>query len=108
MQERGFNQAELIAKSFCEYTGYTLKVNGLERIKNTQALFGLNLGDRQEQMQNALTVGLDFQKRLPKTPVLIVDDIYTTGTTASEAAKVLQKIGIKVIGVAAIASPNKV
>ncbi|MBC6474997.1 MAG: hypothetical protein GDA48_21150 [Hormoscilla sp. GM102CHS1] len=38
---RGFNQAELLAESFCQYTGLPLNRQGLERVRATEALFGL-------------------------------------------------------------------
>ena len=105
LQERGFNQAEVIARSFCQITGYKLKAEGLARVKETKAMYGLNPEERAENIKNALTLGKDFQTRKPQTPVLIIDDIYTTGTTAKNAAQILKEKGIKVIGVGAIAKP---
>ena len=104
LKDRGFNQAELIARYFCQLTGYSLQTKGLERIKETEALFDLNPLERKQQLNNALALGKDFQRRLPKTPVLILDDIYTTGTTTKEATKVLSQKGIEVFGVVAIAT----
>ncbi len=104
---RGFNQAEIIAKGFCQITRYPLKANGLKRVKNTEALFGLNLQERQKEIKEALILGKDFQQKLPNYPVLLLDDIYTTGTTVKEAKKVLEKHNIKVIGVVALASTKK-
>ena len=104
LKTRGFNQAELIARGFCRVTGYSLQDSGLVRVKNTQPMFGLNPQERQENIQSAFALGKQFQSHFPQTPVLLIDDIYTTGVTAKEAATVLRQQGIKVLGVGAIAS----
>ena len=105
-KERGFNQAALIAKSFCQTTGLKLKVNGLQRVKKTEALFGLSATQRQETLVEAFDIGKDFRKP-PNVPVILVDDIYTTGTTVNSAVETLSKSGIIVSGVAAVAVPSK-
>jgi ComF family protein len=99
LQERGFNQAEIIAKSFCRLTGYTLQKQGLERVRNTKPLFGLSAIERERNLDGAFRIGKDFQASFPKSPVLLVDDIYTRGTTVKQASKVLSGKGIKVFGV---------
>lgn len=107
LKERGFNQAELLAESFCELTGLPLQRHGLERVKNTQALFALTPQQRQAEMKNALSLGKDFRRRLPRNGVLLVDDIYTSGTTVKSAIKILELSGISVYGTVALATPNK-
>ena len=107
LKERGFNQAELLAESFCELTGLPLQRHGLERVKNTQALFALTPQQRQAEMKNALSLGKDFRRRLPRDRVLLVDDIYTSGTTVKSAIKILELSGISVYGTVALATPNK-
>jgi ComF family protein len=108
LKERGFNQAELLAESFCELTGLPLQRHGLERVKNTQALFALTPQQRQAEMKNALSLGKDFRRRLPRDRVLLVDDIYTSGTTVKSAIKILKLSGISVYGTVALATPNKI
>lgn len=103
-KQRGFNQAELLAKSFCEITGLTLVGQGLERIKETDAQFSLNAIERDKNLAEAFALGKPFQKRIPKESVLLLDDIYTTGATVRYAAQVLRQQGIKVYGIIAIAS----
>lgn len=106
LKQRGFNQAELIGRSFCQYTGLTLQPLGLERQKETEAMFGLKASDRAVNVSGAFSLGKTFQKRLPKTPVLLIDDIYTTGATVNSAAQTLRQHGIKAIGVVAVATPK--
>jgi ComF family protein len=108
LKQRGFNQAELLAESFCELTGLPLQRHGLERVKNTQALFALTPLQRQAEMKNALSLGKDFRRRLPRDRVLLVDDIYTSGTTVKSAIQILKVSGISVYGTVALATPNKI
>ena len=107
LQKRGFNQAELLARSFCRYTGYSLAAKGLKRIKATEAFFNLNLEERKKQIKEAFVVGKDLQGRHRSSKVLVLDDIYTTGQTASEAARVMRKQGIDVVGVVTLAGGEK-
>ncbi|MEC4985296.1 MAG: ComF family protein [Oscillatoria sp. PMC 1068.18] len=101
LRQRGFNQAELIARSFCQYTGYPLQPQVLSRVRDTEAMFGLNPTAREENVKNAFTVG-----KIPGLPVLLLDDIYTTGATVRAATSALQASRITVAGVAAIATTH--
>ncbi|MCJ8278998.1 MAG: ComF family protein [Rivularia sp. ALOHA_DT_140] len=105
-KKRGFNQAALIAKSFCQTTGLKLSVNGLQRVKETEALFGLLPTQRKETLNQAFDIGKDFRKKT-NVPVILVDDIYTTGATVNSAIETLSKSGIIVAGIAAVAVPSK-
>lgn len=100
LKERGFNQAEVIAKGFCQVTRYNLNSQALIRVKETKAMFDIrNLEARAKNLQGAFDIG----NKLPKHPVLLVDDIYTTGTTIKESIKVLQRKKTQVVGVAVAA-----
>jgi ComF family protein len=105
LQERGFNQAELIAQAFCQITGYKLLKKGLIRQKETQAMFNLSFHERENNLKNAFLVAENIKSSHLTQPILLIDDIYTTGTTAQEAAKVLKAKKILIFGIAAIAKP---
>lgn len=107
LKERGFNQAEIIAQGFCEITGLKLKSNGLARIKETKAQFSVSGAEREQNLTNAFTLGSDFSRRHPDAPVLLVDDIYTTGATAKSAVYVLHESSISVLGLASVATTSK-
>ena len=102
-KERGYNQAALIAQSFCEITGNIYKANGLERVRSTTAQFGLSAAEREKNLAEAFRVGTDFRRR-PNAPVLLVDDIYTTGATARSAVQTLRQSRIAVSGLVAVAT----
>ncbi len=97
LKTRGFNQAQIIAQSFCQITGYSLNTQALIRVRETKAMFDLNPEERVKNLQGAFKVG----NKLPKHPVLLIDDIYTMGTTVKESVKVLSEV--EVIGVAVVA-----
>lgn len=91
-KQRGYNQAELIARYFCK----RIDLSGglaLEKIVETkpQVSFG-----REQRMQNiAGSIACCDQKLILGKKVLLVDDISTTGATLSECAKVLKIAGAK-------------
>jgi len=107
LQQRGYNQAELLARSFCEFTGYKEQPLGLERVRATEAQFGLSQQEREQNLADAFVIGKSLSQNPPSSAVLLVDDIYTTGATVRAAAQTLQKRGIQVYGVVAIATSKR-
>jgi ComF family protein len=101
LTSRGFNQAELIARSFSRVTGAKLDL-GLQRNRATTAQFGLSKSARQENVADAFA--LDRSSVNSSDLVLLIDDIYTTGATVSSAALALRAVNINVCGVAVIAT----
>ncbi len=102
-QERGFNQAELLARSFCRVVSLPLELNGLQRVRATEAQFRLSTAERQQNLKDAFSLGATFLKCPPLCPVLLLDDIYTTGATAHSAAQTLRAYGIRVRGIIVLA-----
>lgn len=99
LNDRGFNQAELIARGFCQITGYVLNSQALIRVQDTAAMYDLSPEERVKNLKNAFQIG----HKLPKHPVLMLDDIYTLGTTIRESAQILRQQRIKVIGAVVVA-----
>lgn len=95
---RGFNQAEEIAKKLSEFLGLPLVNDVL--IKEQETLPQAKLSDR-ERRENVLNSFFCKNKeKILGKKILLVDDIYTTGSTMKEAAKVLKKSGTKkIIGI---------
>lgn len=102
-RSRGFNQAELIAQGFCQITGFSLKSQGLIRVKETQPLFTMTPEQRRQHIRQAIQVNPQISRF--SSPILLIDDIYTTGATAREAKRALETQGHSLLGIAAIASP---
>ncbi|OHA62151.1 MAG: hypothetical protein A2117_02055 [Candidatus Wildermuthbacteria bacterium GWA2_46_15] len=90
-RERGFNQAKLIAKKLGGMTGKDV-LPFLEKIKDTRSQTEL---DKVERLAN---VKGSFRKKegaVCPNNVLLVDDVWTSGATMRECAKVLRRAGVK-------------
>lgn len=103
-RERGFNQAELIASAARAHLGRTigrkvkLDTSALIRRRATESQVGLSLEERQRQVRGAFKV--PSPERVAGREVLLVDDVLTTGATASECARVLRGAGAAHVWVA--------
>lgn len=102
-RERGYNQATLIANSFCHMTGLKLAANGLVRIKETEAQFNLSPQERFINVAQAFRLGLIPAQKNNRKSILLIDDIYTTGATVLSAAQTLRNAGWRVSGVVVVA-----
>lgn len=105
-QQRGYNQAELLAESFCERTHLPLQRQALERVKATTAQFGLSAADRTQNLADAFRPGPGLAKIPGRRAILLLDDIYTTGATARAAMQALVQARRQVYGCAVIAQPQ--
>ncbi len=102
IKKRKYNHMELTAEEFCKMTGYSLNTELIKRIKDTKPQYTLTRKERLINLSQAFEV--DISKDLSK-PVLILDDICTTGATFEEMIKTLQNAGIKEIVCLASSSP---
>lgn len=98
---RGYNQSELLAKELAKQLGLELKDNVLIKQKNTNVQSTLTKTQRRNNVKNAFVVK-DTEKVKNKR-VILIDDIYTTGSTVNECSQVLKKAGAKEICVVTIA-----
>lgn len=106
LQQRGYNQAELIAQEFCRITQLRLVNQGLERIRDTQPQFSLSAQARTQNLNQAFHV-TDALRKYSTSPILLLDDIHTTGATAHSAAQILRQAGFNVLGIIAIAKTSR-
>ena len=91
---RGFNQAIILANALSEIVGIA-SVNSLLRIKNTLPQSGLDSLERRENIKDAFIVDDSLKGSVEGKYILLVDDIYTTGSTMNECAKTLKAAGAK-------------
>lgn len=101
MKERGYNQAQLIAKELARLMGLPFAKNCVRKIQHTAAQSTLSHQERLKNVSNAFSV-VNAEAVCGKT-VLLTDDILTTGSTADEVAKQLLKAGAKQVYVAVVA-----
>ena len=91
-RKRGFNQAELLAAILAEETKIPLETNALFRIRETTHQKKLGHHGRIWNLYNAFAVSGSW---IPAENVLLIDDIYTTGSTMNKCAKMLKKAGVQ-------------
>lgn len=105
---RGYNQAEVIAAGISGKTGIPMLNDLLYRRKKTVAQKVLNSEKRLENLKEAFTCDEapysyeDINIRFGR--VLLVDDIYTTGSTMEGCTLALKKAGVREVGILSIAS----
>ncbi len=93
-RKRGYNQAELLAKAISRYTGIPVYDKILIRVKNTVPLKKLNPQERQNNLKKAFHIrGNDVKLKT----IILIDDIYTTGSTMDAAAAALLAAGAEKI-----------
>lgn len=103
LQQRGFNQAALVAQGFCRQTGLSLCATGLQRVEATTAQHSLNRQQRQANLAQAFAVNPTRLGALRHGPVWLLDDIFTTGATVQAAVHTLVQAGLSVAGVCTVA-----
>jgi len=106
--QRGFNQAELICNAAMKHFSrerFELRADILKRARDTHSQIGLTSHQRRENLRGAFA--LTRAAEVTGRAVLLVDDVYTTGTTATECAKVLRRAGARQVWVATVARTLK-
>ena len=107
---RGFNQAEMIARDALKQLSrpkrFDLCTGILHRRRETGSQIGLTRHQRRENMRGAFAVS--DPTRILNRDILLIDDVYTTGTTASECARVLRRAGAARVWVATVARTLKI
>jgi len=86
---RGFNQSFLLANKLHEYSRIPLLKNYMLRVRNNPALYNFSYSERKQILENIFVINKDFN--LAGSTVLIIDDIFTTGSTVNEVGKVLKE-----------------
>jgi ComF family protein len=92
-KKRGFNQAQVIAKELARIKGIELKDQMLLKIKNVPPQTSLRVEERAKNVSGAF--GVAEGGKIKGKVVLLVDDVYTTGSTIRECSSVLRKAGVK-------------
>lgn len=103
-REREFNQAELIGRGLTLRRGWPM-VPALRRVRYTQRQARLDRSDRLKNLRDAFVPARSARHReiLRDRPVLLIDDVLTTGATASTCAGILKNLGAaKVVVVTAV------
>lgn len=99
---RGYNQAKELAQAFSSLCGIQCK-ELLQRVKQTQNLARMNKSERQQAIDGAIKI----HEKVKNLSVLLIDDVFTSGTTSGECARILKKNGAKSVSVLTFASSTE-
>jgi competence protein ComFC len=88
LKKRGFNQSEKIAKYLSKLTNKEV-LNCVKRKKYTRMLHSLSKLEREKELKEVFVINKNVCK-LENKKILLVDDIFTTGTTTNEISKLLK------------------
>ena len=92
---RGFNQAVQVGEYLAEKMGWQFKPGLVVRVKSTQPQALLKGSVRRQNLRGVFTVNPDFALSAIRNPIIVFDDVYTTGSTLYEAIKTLQAAGLR-------------
>lgn len=101
LRQRGFNQALLVAELFSSRWHIPLSRDNLRRTRWTEPQINLSATERADNVRGAFS--LAHPECLAGKKVLVVDDVYTTGSTVKECCRVLMKEGGAVAAVLTLA-----
>lgn len=101
--KRKYNQSELLAQKMSEISGVKYDPRILKKIKQTSPQEGLSGNQRRKNVIGSFGVNEKYEYLLTNKRILLVDDVFTTGATVNECAKVLKKHGTKEVVVSTIA-----
>jgi ComF family protein len=101
IKSRGYNQTEELAKELSEVLKIPVIYKNLIKIRNTKPQMELTKSERETNLKNAFKIQNPAEFAGKK--VFLVDDVYTTGSTMEECARILRNSGAKLVWGIAIA-----
>lgn len=93
-KERGFNQSDILVKDIADYTGL-VKYNVIEKIIDTPHQTGLSRENRKTNLEGAFAI--KDKSAIKGKIVLVIDDIYTTGSTMAQVSDTLLRAGAEAV-----------
>lgn len=99
-KSRGYNQAALLAQAVSAETGIPFYPDALVKIRETKAQHDLSGSQRRTNLKGSFAA----EPAVSGKRVLLIDDVFTTGSTANEAAEVLLQAGAVRVDVLVLAT----
>lgn len=97
LRARGFNQSQLLGAVVAKEWGIPLSVDNLRRLRWTEPQTGLAAAERERNVRGAF--GVARPEHFDSKRLLLVDDVYTTGSTVTECARALKRAGAREVSV---------
>jgi len=96
-REKGYNQAEILARELGKIMGLEYKNKLLIRSIHTPHQTGLSRKERRKNLKKAFSISPSRVKEVENKSIILVDDVITTSTTLQECAKILLNNGAQKI-----------
>ena len=103
LASRGFNQSAWLAQGIARRTGTSVLVDGLVRRKPTRSQAGLNARQRHRNVTGAFSVRPSRAEAIAGARLVLVDDVYTTGSTLKACTLALKRAGAASVSVLVLA-----
>ena len=101
LRQRGFNQSLILAREISRRHGVAMDFRTFRRIVDTESQAGLKKEERRSNIRKAFSI--TGPERIRGQSILLVDDVYTTGSTLGECARTLLKAGAEAVGALTLA-----
>lgn len=94
LAERGYNQAQLLAEQVATITGVKCEANALQRVRETQSQVTISGAERLKNIKDAFAANSQL---VNGQSILVIDDVYTTGSTMSACGEALISAGASLV-----------
>lgn len=105
--KREINPSEILAKNIAKKTGLKYSHGILKKIRNTTPQSRLARNERIHSVKNSFSLRKNKKTAIRNKNILLVDDLFTTGSTVNECAKVLKEAGSRSVEVITLARGDR-
>jgi len=96
---RRFNQSGLLASYLSKEVQVPCLLDGIKRIRSTPVQGYLNEKERKKNVRKAFALNPKYLEQINESKIVLIDDVFTTGATVNECAKILLKAGASEVNI---------
>lgn len=104
--QRRFNQAADLASAVASVSGCAYEPDLLRRFRSTRQQVGLDASARQRNVRGAFQVRTGDRSLIAGKSVVLIDDVFTTGSTAAACTRVLERAGASTVDILTFANAD--